>query len=93
MTLTVEWLEQTIAAMEYDRDDMPFGFDEESELTLEALLLARLYVDAHPVAYLVAGGNLYQDRPYITKSAAMAAAEQRQDGSRVVPLCLLHNGE
>lgn len=84
--LTTEWLEQAIAAMESDRDDMPFGLSDWQNNTLAALKLALQCMTATPAAWLVTGGRLYKDRSYDSLREAEIAAANRKDGSVVVPL-------
>lgn len=63
--LTKEWLQQTIAELEYVRDEIPFGIDTNSELELAAFKIALAAMDSEPVAYwrkaLRADGFCYAD--------------------------------
>ncbi|MCK6733050.1 hypothetical protein L8T14_07265 [Enterobacter bugandensis] len=48
-TITKEWLQQKIADMEADRDEIPFGLDEDDSNTLAAFKLALASLEAEPV--------------------------------------------
>jgi hypothetical protein len=48
--LTTEWLEQAIAAMESDRDDMPFGLSDWQNNTLAALKIALSSIAREPAS-------------------------------------------
>lgn len=49
MTITRDWLQQKIAAMEETRDEIPFGLDEDEHNTLEALRIALASLEAEAV--------------------------------------------
>ena len=51
MTFTKEWLQQTIAAMESQRDEAPFGISDDHDMTIEALKMALAGMQAEPVAW------------------------------------------
>ncbi|EOG5487633.1 hypothetical protein ACLE1M_003592 [Enterobacter hormaechei] len=48
-TITKQWLQQKIAAMEAIRDDIPFGLGEDGTNTLAALRIALASLEAEPV--------------------------------------------
>lgn len=48
--LTKEWLKQTIAEYEANRDELPFGLDTNSAIGLQAFKLALASLEAEPVA-------------------------------------------
>lgn len=48
--LTKEWLKQTIAEYEANRDELPFGLDTNSAIELQAFKLALASLEAEPVA-------------------------------------------
>ncbi|MCK2589394.1 DUF551 domain-containing protein [Escherichia coli] len=50
--LTKEWLKQTIAEYEANRDELPFGLDTNSAIELQAFKLALALLKAEPVAYI-----------------------------------------
>ena len=50
--LTKEWLKQTIAEYEANRDELPFGLDTNSAIGLQAFKLALASLEADPVAYI-----------------------------------------
>ncbi|HIB0520107.1 TPA: DUF551 domain-containing protein [Escherichia coli] len=50
--LTKEWLKQTIAEYEANRDELPFGLDTNSAIELQAFKLALESLEAEPVAYI-----------------------------------------
>lgn len=49
--LTKEWLKQTIAEYEANRDELPFGLDTNSAIGLQAFKLALASLEAEPVLY------------------------------------------
>ncbi|WP_409517659.1 DUF551 domain-containing protein [Escherichia coli] len=49
--LTKEWLKQTIAEYEANRDELPFGLDTNSAIGLQAFKLALASLEAEPVAW------------------------------------------
>ncbi|EIL3223036.1 DUF551 domain-containing protein [Escherichia coli] len=51
--LTKEWLKQTIAEYEANRDELPFGLDTNSAIGLQAFKLALASLEAEPVAWKV----------------------------------------
>lgn len=59
--LTKEWLKQTIAEYEANRDELPFGLDTNSAIELQAFKLALASLEAEPVAYIFKhpAGNLF----------------------------------
>ncbi|HCJ9757681.1 TPA: DUF551 domain-containing protein [Escherichia coli] len=50
--LTKEWLKQTIAEYEANRDELPFGLDTNSAIELQEFKLALASLEADPVAYI-----------------------------------------
>ncbi|WP_395264738.1 hypothetical protein V1605_16715 [Enterobacter soli] len=56
-TITREWLQQKIAAMEATRDEIPFGLDEDDSNTLAAMRIALASLEAEAVAWLLSGGG------------------------------------
>ncbi|MFO9857932.1 DUF551 domain-containing protein, partial [Escherichia sp. WS3286] len=50
--LTKEWLKQTIAEYEANRDELPFGLDTNSAIELQAFKLALASLEEDPVAYI-----------------------------------------
>lgn len=50
--LTKEWLKQTIAEYEANRDELPFGLDTNSAIELQAFKLALASLEAEQVAYI-----------------------------------------
>ena len=50
-TITKEWLQQTIAEYEANRDELPFGLDTNSFIELQAFKLALASLEAEPVGY------------------------------------------
>lgn len=50
-TITKEWLQQTIAEYEANRDELPFGLDTNSAIELQAFKLALASLEAKPVAW------------------------------------------
>lgn len=51
------------------------------------MLIAGMYQD--PVAYLVCNGRLYQDRPFLSLSAARISVNDRNDGAEIRALCVI----
>ncbi|GAB0581128.1 hypothetical protein DZ11F43_05560 [Escherichia coli] len=49
--LTKEWLKQTIAEYEANRDELPFGLDTNSAIELQAFKLALASLEAEPVVW------------------------------------------
>ncbi|HEI3745056.1 TPA: DUF551 domain-containing protein [Escherichia coli] len=62
--LTKEWLKQTIAEYEANRDELPFGLDTNSAIWLQAFKLALASLEAEPVAWKVTFTQI--DREYNT---------------------------
>ncbi|EFC7717677.1 DUF551 domain-containing protein [Escherichia coli] len=62
--LTKEWLKQTIAECEANRDELPFGLDTNSAIGLQAFKLALASLEAEPVAWKVTFTQI--DREYNT---------------------------
>ncbi len=57
-TITREWLQQTIAEYEANRDGLPFGLDTNSAIELQAFKLALASLEAEPVAYMHRSGQV-----------------------------------
>lgn len=55
MKPTISWLQQTISAMESQRDEVPFGISDDHDMALEAFKLALAGMEAEPVAWIVGG--------------------------------------
>ncbi|QLX04277.1 DUF551 domain-containing protein [Citrobacter freundii] len=51
ITINKEWLQQKIADMEADRDEIPFGLNEEDSNTLAALRIALASLEAEPAIH------------------------------------------
>lgn len=61
-TITKQWLQQTIAEYEANRDELPFGLDTNSAIELQAFKLALASIEAEPVAWMweiYGGGHMY----------------------------------
>lgn len=56
ITITREWLQQTIAEFENTRDDIPFGLDDDDAKILKVLKQALASLDAEPV------GEFYHEK-------------------------------
>lgn len=50
-TITKEWLQQTIAEYESNRDELPFGLDTNSAIELQAFKLALASLEAEPAIH------------------------------------------
>ncbi|HFW3178498.1 TPA: hypothetical protein ACIBFS_000421 [Salmonella enterica subsp. enterica serovar Java] len=57
VTITREWLQQTIAEFENTRDDIPFGLDDDDAKILKVLKQALASLDAKPVAFINGAGE------------------------------------
>lgn len=71
MTLTKEWLQQTIAEYEANRDELPFGLDTNSDIELQAFKLALASIEAEPVAWIVharTGDQVTTDGGYVANA-------------------------
>lgn len=78
MTLTKKWLQQTIAAMESQRDEAPFGISDDHDMTLEAFKLALAGMEAEPVPGLFIKCTNIEPRPgevTITQATPMPNGE------------------
>nr|WP_230683276.1 hypothetical protein [Enterobacter hormaechei] len=53
-----QWLQQTIAEYEANRDELPFGLDTNSAIELQAFKLALASLEAEPVAYSLIFRNM-----------------------------------
>jgi len=66
-TITREWLHQTIAEYEANRDELPFGLDTNSAIELQAFKLALASLEAEkgadPVAFINGAWTLVYYRP------------------------------
>ncbi len=56
-TLTKEWLQQTIAELEEERDAVTGVVNEDAAMALAAMKLALASLEAEPVAWLLSGGG------------------------------------
>ncbi|EPU4589163.1 DUF551 domain-containing protein [Escherichia coli] len=85
--LTKEWLKQTIAEYEANRDELPFGLDTNSAIELQAFKLALASLEAEPVVYMW-DSEKDIDAPgyYRTEHLVFAESSVKQWGGRVVPL-------
>ena len=79
-TITREWLLQTIAEYEANRDEIPFGLDTNSAIELQAFKIALASLEAgsnnHP-----AHGPLSNDRLHRISDILSKAAAQRDGGN------------
>ncbi|EEY5933918.1 DUF551 domain-containing protein [Escherichia coli] len=80
--LTKEWLKQTIAEYEANRDELPFGLDTNSAIELQAFKLALASLEADPVAYIFKhpAGKLFW----------ALTDESNKDQSDVIPVYAAH---
>ncbi|EPN9890819.1 TPA: hypothetical protein NRM86_001198 [Klebsiella pneumoniae] len=69
----------------------PLPPDEKFSQLVSALreLQERRKASAEPVAYLVCNGRLYQDRPFLSLSAARISVNDRNDGAEIKALCVI----
>lgn len=76
--LTKEWLKQTIAEYEANRDELPFGLDTNSAIELQAFKWALASLEAEPVAYIFKhpAGKLFR----------ALTDESNKDQSDVIPV-------
>ncbi|MGG5840342.1 hypothetical protein [Huaxiibacter chinensis] len=58
MTITKEWLQQTIAELEQERDATPGMVNEDAVMALEAMRIALASLEAEAVAYMIGGHYL-----------------------------------
>ncbi|MDB8461570.1 hypothetical protein PNF16_05900 [Escherichia coli] len=86
--LTKEWLKQTIAEYEANRDELPFGLDTNSAIELQAFKLALASLEAEPVVYMWDSERKDIDAPgyYRAEHLVFAESSVKQWGGRVVPL-------
>ncbi|HFD1618818.1 TPA: DUF551 domain-containing protein [Escherichia coli] len=70
--LTKEWLKQTIAEYEANRDELPFGLDTNSAIELQAFKLALASLAAEPVAW-ECGENIILFNPDTVEAYAKRA--------------------
>ncbi len=63
--LTKEWLKQTIAEYEANRDELPFGLDTNSAIELQAFKLALASLEAEPVSQTYKLNELTGNSPVI----------------------------
>ncbi|HHH4536963.1 TPA: hypothetical protein ACPZZY_004221 [Enterobacter hormaechei subsp. xiangfangensis] len=57
-TLTKEWLQQTIAELEEERDAVPGAVNEDAAMALAAMKIALASLEAEAVAYMIGGHYL-----------------------------------
>lgn len=74
-TITREWLLQTIAEYEANRDEIPFGLDTNSAIELQAFKIALASLEAGSDSHL-AHGSLSNDRLYRIREILGKAAAQ-----------------
>ncbi|WP_316374995.1 hypothetical protein [Enterobacter hormaechei] len=71
ITLTKEWLQQTIAELEEERDAMPGAVNEDASMAMAAMKLALASIEAEPVAWIVharTGDQLTTDGGYVANA-------------------------
>lgn len=77
-TITREWLLQTIAEYEANRDEIPFGLDTNSAIELQAFKIALASLDAgsdsndHPAQGPLSNYRLHRIREILGKAAAQS---------------------
>lgn len=77
-TITREWLLQTIAEYEANRDELPFGLDTNSAIELQAFKIAPASLEAdsdssiHPAHGPLSNGRLHRIREILGKAAAQS---------------------
>lgn len=82
MTLTKEWLEQTIAELEEERDATPGAVNEDAANALAAMKLALASLTAEPVAWQWE----YRDKNHVTNDQARAKFVAQDGDVTVQPL-------
>lgn len=80
-TLTKEWLQQTIAEYESNRDELPFGLDTNSAIELQAFKLALASLETEAVAvcqhqWKFGGANKLQRQKQCVKCGRVELASQ-----------------
>lgn len=83
-TITREWLHQTIAEYEANRDELPFGLDTNSAIELQAFKLALASLEAEAVAWRCDSGSI-ANRRVVTVSKVVADS-WGEKGMKVSPL-------
>lgn len=71
ITLTKEWLQQTIAELEEERDAVPGAVNEDAAMALAAMKIALASLEAKPVAWIVharTGDQLTTDGGYVANA-------------------------
>ncbi|ENF8226008.1 DUF551 domain-containing protein [Escherichia coli] len=63
--LTKEWLKQTIAQYEANRDELPFGLDTNSAIELQAFKLALASLEAEPIGFRCRRNDNLGDWSYV----------------------------
>lgn len=63
--LTKEWLKQTIAEYEANRDELPFGLDTNSAIELQAFKLALASLEAEPIGFRCRRNDNLGDWSYV----------------------------
>ncbi|MDM2993400.1 hypothetical protein [Citrobacter sp. CK195] len=75
-TITREWLLQTIAEYEANRDEIPFGLDTNSAIELQAFKIALASLeadsDSHPAPVPLSNDRLHRIREILSKAAAQS---------------------
>lgn len=79
-TITREWLLQTIAEYEANRDEIPFGLDTNSAIELQAFKIALASLEAGSDSHL-AHGSLSNDRLHRIREILGKAAAQSDGGN------------
>ncbi|HAW0396672.1 TPA: hypothetical protein JLJ16_000768 [Escherichia coli] len=83
--LTKEWLKQTIAEYEANRDELPFGLDTNSAIELQAFKLALASLEAEPVAW-TDDEELRDVKQYGFGEIFQCPPDKYADPRRVIPL-------
>ncbi len=83
--LTKEWLKQTIAEYEANRDELPFGLDTNSAIELQAFKLALASLEAEPVSQTYKLNELTGNSPVIPDG--WISCSERMPDSNCLYLC------
>lgn len=89
-TTLKEWLQQTIAELEEERDAVPGAVNEDAVMALEAMKLALASLEAKPVAYVMAREDIDMDAASTSKVVVDSWVQEWNQGGevryRTVPL-------
>ncbi|HHT1412548.1 TPA: hypothetical protein ACTYDK_005410 [Klebsiella michiganensis] len=88
LTITDERLAELVAFKPLPGTDINSATRDEW-MAMAAELHERRKASAEPVAYLVCNGRLYQDRPFLSLSAARISVNDRNDGAEIKALCVI----